>query len=293
MGSTASVIAEIVEEVKQRLPDVSAPPALEDPESARFRLFDSVTTFLKNAGQVQPIVLILDDLHWADKPSLMMLEFFAHELASSRILIIGTYRDMELNRRHPLSITLGDLTRERLFERILLRGLARPDVSRFIELAADVKPSDMLVETIHTQTEGNPLFVTEVIRLLVQSGELTQKNMQAGRRWSVQVPEGVREVIGRRLDQLSERTNEALAIASIIGRQFTLALLKRLIDDLSEERLLDLIDEALGARVIEEVPSEVDRYQFSHALFQETLLDEISLTRRVRMHARVAEAMSS
>ena len=148
-----------------------------------------------------------------------------------------------------------------------------------------------MVEAVHRQTEGNPLFVTEVVRLLVQEGELTQE--KAGQRdsWSVRIPEGVREVIGRRLDRLSERCNETLTIASVIGREFTLEHLGPLIEDLTEDRLLEVLEEALSARVIEELPRSVGRYQFTHALIQETLAGELSTTRKVRLHARIAEAL--
>ena len=122
MGAGAEDIAEIVSDVRERLPGLRTPLALE-PEQARFRLFDSITSFLKNAAQRRPLVLFLDDLHWADHPCLLLLEFVARELSGSRLLLIGTYRDMELSRRHPLSLTLGGLTRERLFHRVLLRGL--------------------------------------------------------------------------------------------------------------------------------------------------------------------------
>ncbi|MCH8223014.1 MAG: protein kinase [Chloroflexi bacterium] len=294
MGSTASVIAEIVADVKESLPDVQPPPTLDDPESARFRLFDSVATFLRNAGNVQPIVLVLDDLHWADGPSLKMLEFVARELASSRVMLVGTYRDMELNRRHPLSVTLGDLTREHLFERVLLRGLTREDVSRFIEIAAGVVPPRGLIDAVHTQTEGNPLFVTETVRLLIQQGEFTQEGVgRSDSSWNIRIPEGVREVIGRRLDRLSERCNEMLTIASVIGRQFTLDQLRTVVEDTTENQLLDVLDEALDARTIEELPDSVGEYQFTHALIQETLSDELSATRIVRLHARIATAMES
>ena len=129
---------------------------------------------------------------------------------------------MEVSRRHPLSQTLGELTRERLFQRVLLRGLSREDVGRFIEMAAGITPSPGLVEAVHRQTEGNPLFVTEVVRLLVQEGGLAASLSagagRAGQRdfWSVRISEGVREVIGRRLDRLSERCNQTLTIASVI-----------------------------------------------------------------------------
>jgi len=121
MGSAASVIAEVVSDVKEKLPDLPEPAPIDDPESARFRLFDSIATFLKQTASITPLVLMLEDLHWSDKPSLMLLEFVARELSNAKIMIVGNYRDMELNRRHPLSVTLGDLSRERLFERVVLR----------------------------------------------------------------------------------------------------------------------------------------------------------------------------
>jgi predicted ATPase len=290
MGAGAADIAEIVSDVKERLPGLKPAPQLE-PEQARFRLFDSITTFLKTASQRQPLVLVLDDLHWADQPSSMLLQFVARELGGARLLIIGTYRDMELSRQHPLTETLGELTRERLFQRVLLRGLTQEDVGRFIELAAGVTPPSALVTSVYTQTEGNPLFVTEVVRLLVQEGELSTDNVRETDSWTVRIPEGVREVIGRRLNRLSQRCNETLTAASILGREFTLDQLKPLSEDTSDDRLFEVLEEALAARVIEELPQSVGRYQFTHALIQETLAEELSLTRRVRLHARIAQAL--
>jgi predicted ATPase len=290
MGAGAADIAGIVSDVSEKLADLAAPPELE-PEQARFRLFDSITAFLKTASQRQPLVLVIDDLHWADHPSLLLLEFVARELAGSRLMVIGTYRDMELSRRHPLSLTLGELSRDRLFQRVLLRGLSQEDVGRFIELVSGFVPPQGLVEAVHRQTEGNPLFVTEVVRLLVQEGELTPERASQQDSWSVRIPEGVREVIGRRLDRLSERCNETLTIASVIGREFTLSHVLPLTDDMTEDRLLEVLEEALSARVIEEMPNSVGRYQFTHALIQETLSGELSTTRKVRLHARIAETL--
>ncbi|MEE8158073.1 MAG: protein kinase, partial [Dehalococcoidia bacterium] len=289
MGAGAADIAEIVSDVRERLPGLQPPPALE-PEQARFRLFDSIATFLKRAGGRQPLVVMLEDLHWADKPSLLLLEFVARELAGARLLVIGTYRDVELNRQHHLSETLGELTRERLFQRVLLRGLSQQDVERFIEVTTGIAPPQGLVEAVHRQTEGNPLFVTEIVRLLVQEGELSQETGERDT-WTVRIPEGVREVIGRRLNRLSQRCNETLTIASVVGREFELRQLTPLVEDISEDRLLEVLEEALAARVIEELPQTVGRYQFTHALIQETLTEELTLTRRVRLHARVAETL--
>ena len=286
---------------------------MDSPEAARFRLFDSITTFLKAAGRKRPVVLVLDDLHWADTPSLMLLQFVTRELTGARLLVVGTYRDVELSRQHPLAETLAELTRERPFQRILLRGLSQEDVGRFIEITSGIMPPGGLVSAVHTQTEGNPLFVTEVVRLLVQEGTFSARpeavEGRAGQResWSVRIPEGVREVIGRRLNRLSQRCNETLTIASIIGREFELRQLSGLVDDpstssepalsspkghaMSVDRLLDVLEEALSARAIEELPATVGRYQFTHALIQETLVEELSLTRRVRLHARIAETL--
>ena len=291
MSSVASIIAEIVEDVKERIPDIKPPRKLDDPESARFRLFDAVSSFLKTASRSQPLVVVLDDLHWSDGPSLKLLEFVSHELEGGRLLILGAYRDVEIGRKHPLQQTLAELTREQLFERVLLRGLQKEDVERFIELAAGVKPPDGLVDAVYTHTEGNPLFVTEVVRLLVQEGELEEEKLKKRIRWTVRIPEGVREVIGRRLDRLSERCNEILAVAAVLGREFTLRQLNALIEDITEDRLIEVLDEALMARVAEELPDAIGHYQFTHALTQETLLEELTVTRRVRLHAKIAKAL--
>ncbi|MCH8816638.1 MAG: protein kinase [Chloroflexi bacterium] len=291
MGSSASIVAEIVTDLKERLPDLQPPPQLDDPDSTRFRLFDGIASFLKTAGQTRPLVIVLDDLHWADQPSLTFLEFMARELGQSRVLLLCTYRDMELNRRHPLSVTLGDLARERLYERVLLRGLSEHDVARFIEIAAGFSAPAELSATVHRHTEGNPLFVTEVVRELVQSGELAENRASGESTWSVRIPEGVREVIGRRLDRLSDRANEILITAAVIGRDFHLDAVKELAEDTSEGQLLDVLDEALDAKIIEELTDAVDHYQFTHALMQETLTGELSITRRVRLHARIAETL--
>ncbi len=132
MGVGAADIAEMVPELRDKLPDLKPPPALE-PEAARFRLFDSIATFLKDASQKQPIILVLDDLHWADRSSLLLLEFVAHEIADSRLLLIGTYRDMEITRRHPLSQSLGTLIREQVFRSVELRGLNQQEVGQLAE----------------------------------------------------------------------------------------------------------------------------------------------------------------
>jgi DNA-binding SARP family transcriptional activator len=290
LGPGAAEIADLVPDVRQRLPDVGVSAALADPQQARFRLFDSIASFLKNAARSRPLVLVLDDLNWADEGSLLLLEFVARELVDAHMLVIGTYRDIELSRSHPLSKTLGELARERLFERVLLRGLSHEDVERFVEATWAFTPDQALVRALHTQTEGNPFFVGEVVRLLTAEGTLTPEALGTSERWSARIPDGVREAIGRRLERLSEPCNETLTVASAIGREFARDQLARLIDDPSEDRLLEVLEEALAAHVIEELTG-AGRYQFTHALIQGTLADELSLTRRARLHARIAEAL--
>ncbi|HEX2259185.1 MAG TPA: protein kinase, partial [Actinomycetota bacterium] len=204
MGSGAQHIAQIVSEVKQVLPGVEM-PSIGDPESARFQLFDSISTFLRNAARSRPLVVFLDDLHWADKPSLLLLEFLSRQLLDTQIFVISTYRDVELGRQHPLALSLAAIIREPNTRRILLRGLSEKDVARYIKLTAGIEPAESLVEAIFTETEGNPFFMWETVRLLAAEGRLEAAPRQS---WSLTIPQGVKEVIGRRLDQLSEACNE-------------------------------------------------------------------------------------
>jgi predicted ATPase len=286
MGAAAAHVAEIVE-IRDKLPDLETPAAPE-PEAARFRLFDSIATFLKNASQSQPLMLVMDDLHWADRSSLRLLEFLTRELGASHLLVVGCYRDMELSRQHPLSETLAQISREPVFRRQVLRGLDQQDTVPFIEATAGVQLSEELAETIYSHTEGNPFFLTEVIRLLADRGELEQQDVSRLR--NIRIPEGIREAIGQRLNRLSEQCNQALVTALIIGREFDFKLLVRLNEEGNEDGVLEALEEALAARVIEEVSETSGGYRFAHALIQETLLQELSATRRARLHARVAEA---
>jgi tetratricopeptide (TPR) repeat protein len=286
LGQGAPDIAQLVSEIRERLPDIPTPPPME-PEQARFRLFDSITTFVGNASRHQPLLLVLDDLHWADKPSLLLLEFLARELGSARVLLVGTYRDVEVGRQHPLAQTLAELSRSRLSRRILVRGLPAEDVARFITLTAGTEPPPELVAAVHQETEGNPFFVTEVVRLLVAEGRLERP--PSGRTWSVSIPESVREVVGRRLSRLSDECNQVLAVGSVIGREFRLATLERITGRPTDD-LLELLEEAVQARVIHEQDA-VGQYRFSHALVQETLYAELSTARRVRLHGQVGNAI--
>jgi DNA-binding NarL/FixJ family response regulator len=303
MGPGAADIAQVVPEVRQALPDLPVPPPLA-PEQARFRLFDSVAQFVKNATAEQPLVIALDDLHWADKPSLLLLQFLSRELAGTRLLLLGAYRDVEPDRQHPLADTLAALRRERLHERIPLRGLTPEDVAALVRDAAGTELDDAgsrLAAALHAETEGNPFFVQEVLRHLEESGRVVVRDG----RWvhvpadigALELPDGVREVIGRRLSRLSEPCNRALGVAAVIGREFDLTTLAQAgrgspaaLPEGPEE-LLEVLSEAEAARLIDEAPRAPGRYRFAHALIRETLYEELSTARRVRLHRRVGEAL--
>jgi len=309
MGRGAAAVAEIVPDVHERLPGLRLLPRLEEPDQARFRLFDAITSFLLNASHRRPVVLILDNLHWADRPSLLLLEFVAREIAVGRLLVVGTYRDVELSRQHHLFHTLGELTREPLFRRLLLGGLSREDIDRFMALATGIAPPQALLEAVYRQTEGNPLFMTEVVRLLEQEGILTQEGISKFSVLSgatrgpvpqgavpdvrVRVPDGIREVIGRRLNRLSEPCNQTLTIAAVMGREFRLEELACLIDDLPQADVLALLEEAEQERLIEGLPRALGHYQFSHALIRETLYDELTTARQMRLHVHIARALEA
>ena len=288
LGSRAADIAQIVPELAERLGDIGEPKAIDsDSEQARFRLFDSVATFLGGASRSRPLVLVLDDLHWADEPSLLLLRFVARRLAGTGLLVIGTYRDVELGRHHPLAETLADLAGVDATRRIALRGLDSAAIASYIELTAGVdRPPADLAAAIHDQTAGNPFFIGEVVRLMAAEGRLGEDQ---GRR-EVAIPQGVREVVGRRLDKLSADANEVLLMAAVCGRKFRVDVLERITSRRRDE-IVAALGEAVDARLVAESSAEPGLYVFAHALVQETLHAEIPASRCASIHAEIADAL--
>ena len=267
----------------QVFPGLPELPVLHDAAAAQFRLFEAYTQFVARAAGT-PLLVILDDLHWADKPSLLLLAHLAQELADMRVLVVGTYRDTDLSRTHPLSEALATLNREPGFLRLALRGLTREETAAYIRTAANVEPVPIVLDRIVEETEGNPFFLSEVVNLLTQEGTLTHTSLS-----DIAIPDGVREALGRRLDRISPEANETLQVAAVVGRDFAYDTLN-LLGDRADDELLAQIEEALDARVIEEL-DRPGRYRFTHALMQETLLSELSTTRRVRLHGQVGDAL--
>ena len=282
LGAGAAEVAQLIPEVAEKL-DVE-PAKGSDSEEARFRLFDSVTTLMLGAARDRPIVLVLDDLHWADEPSLLLLRFAARELASSGLLILGTYRDVELGRHHPLARMLGEISGIEGSRRIPLKGLSVGAVERYLEMTAGAPATVGLAEAVQERTDGNPFFVGEVVRLLASEGKLTSGGSAA----ELQIPQGVREVIGRRLDRLSDETNATLRVAAVIGRDFDEELVWR-VADMQPEQLMTAATEAIAERLVTDLSD--GHYSFAHALVRDTLYEELSPPKRSALHERTGVAI--
>jgi predicted ATPase len=284
LGAGAVEVARIVPELRELFPGLPAPePGA--PAAARLRLFDATASFLRNASAERPLILVFDDLHLADEASLLLLRSVAKALEDSRILIVGTSRDLDPG-RDPLGRTLADLGRERVSSRIQLTGLGEPEVGRLAELTVMVKPSRQLVAGLHAETGGNPLFVSEAVRLLAAEARL-----DPGAPARIPIPESVRETIGRRLRGLSGECRRVLSLASVFGREFGLVALERVAYYTAIDKLLGVLDEAITAGVVEELPGSVGRLRFGHALMRDALYEEIPAAHRARLHRRVGEVL--
>ncbi len=294
LSGGAPEVATLVSELRERFSDLPASPELEG-DAERMRLFEGVTTFVRNASADRPVVLLLDDLHWADKPTLLMLQYLARNLRRQRVLLVGTYRDVELDRTHPLADVVASLRHEHLYERVLLRGLGPLEVKALIDAVDELDIPLAFAETIHQETEGNPFFVSEILRHLGETGVISKVDgTWVGNPETIaeNLPEGVREVIGRRLSRLSEGCNGMLTVGSAMPGGFSLGVVSSVLD-VDEDRALDLLDEALSAQILRERREASGIYEFGHALIRQTLYAELSTPRRVRLHRQIGSALES
>ncbi len=287
LGPGARDIAQMLPELRDRLSDLPAPVDTEA-ESARFQLFDSTATFLRNAAIASPLLIVLDDLHAADTPSILLLRFVASQMADMRVLLVGTYRDVELTPDHPLTAALADVAREPITRTLALAGLPVDAVDAFIRSSADVAPHDHLVTAVWRETNGNPLFVGEAVRLLSAEGRLN--DLADLPSLTLVVPAGVRAVIARRVGNLSKDCGDMLGLAAVLGPEFSLEVLRRT-GDFEADRAIDLVDEAVQAGLLHSVAGARGRYRFSHDLVRETLSGELAPGRRARLHRRIAEVL--
>jgi eukaryotic-like serine/threonine-protein kinase len=283
LGAGAPDLAQLLPELRELLPGLPEPPSI-DSEGARFRLFDAVASFLRTAAETQPLLVFLDDLHAADEPSLLLLQFVARELPSSCVLVVAAYRDVDPSLADPLAVALIELAREPVTRSLALGGLAEGDVARFIEETTERAPTAPLVEAVFGESEGNPLFVGEIVRLLEAEGRLNEPGLE------LTIPRSVKDVIGRRLRRLSDACNRVLVLASVLGREFDLDALAR-VSGLDHESLLELLDEALSERVVSDVPGASARKRFAHVLVRDTLYDGLKPPLRSQLHHQVVEAL--
>jgi predicted ATPase/class 3 adenylate cyclase len=295
LGRHANELVRLRPELSEVLPDLP-PPLQSDPETERYRLFEAVTEWLTAASRDAPVLFVLDDLQWATKPTLLLLRHVMRGTDPMPVCFVGTYRDTDIRRGDPLADLLVDLWRLPGVERVLLGGLDRQAVGAFLaqmaghDLGGD---ADALADAMWEETEGNPFFVSEVVRNLYESGNLQQR----GGRWTVTtpleelgIPEGVRAVVGRRLSRLSSVANGVLACAAVAGLSFDPRVVQTA-SGVSEDAVVSALEEAVATRLVVELP--VEGYRFSHALVRATLYDELSAARRGVLHRKVAEALEA
>jgi class 3 adenylate cyclase len=287
-------LARLLPDLGGRFGEVTLPPSI-DAESDRARLFGAIDALLAQLAARRPLLVVLDDLHWADQPTLALLRWLLRSERDGPVMFLGTYRDTDVDRRHPFGSLLADVRRDARVSRVALGGLDQRGLAAMLADRAGHDAPDAFVRVVYDETEGNPFFIEEVLAHLVETGAIVQRDGE----WTsdlaadaLGLPEGVRDVVGRRLSLLSEQANELLTVAAIAGREFDLATLLGA-GAFARDDAIDAIDAALGRGLLTEVTGSVGRYAFSHALVRQTLVDEVRGPRKARLHWRIGEALAA
>jgi hypothetical protein len=299
LGDDAPEVTRLMPELRRMFPDI--PPPIELPaEQQRWYFFNAYRAFVERACRLAPIVAVLEDLHWADEPTLQLLLHVAQTTSSMPLLVIGTYRDVELDVTRPFAKVLETLLRQRLATRMALRRLPASGVDALLEAMSGRPAPPSFAHVVFRETEGNPFFVEEVFQHLAEEGRLFTSD--GGWRTdlhvdTLNVPEGVRLVVGRRLERLSETARRILTTGAVLGRTFSLALLEQLesgAGGAGPDAVFDAVEEAERAHLVTPHTSGRDaQYMFGHELIRQTLADALSMPRRQRLHARIALAMET
>jgi len=284
LESSAADLSRVVPELRERFPDLTTHGHLE-PTAERYRLFDAGHHLLRAITRARPAFLVIDDLHAADRDSLQMLKFVAHQLSGTRLLIVGTYRDRELMGDHPFSAVLADLLREPNVSQIPVGSLCESDVREFITRVTGRAADRELAGEVFRRTDGNAFFVTEVVRMLIAEG--VDAGAYGGSTMR-RVPPGAREVLRRRLGVLSVAARDVLSVGALLGREFRVGLLERM-TQIARRELLRLLDEAITAGMLLQTVESPRAFRIAHALLRDTLYEELGEPRRAELHQRAAE----
>ncbi len=293
LGNDAAEIARLLPQLRRLFPDIPPPMQL-PPEQSRRVLFSAVTEVIARLARSRPLLFLLDDLHWADDGTLLLLNHLAQLVPNVPVLVVGTYRDFELDTAGQFIKTFDELIRSHLLERLTLGGLSRSAVADMLRALSGQAVPDSVAELFYSDTEGNPFFVEELFRHLVEQSKLFESNgafradLKPG---DIDVPASLRLLIGRRLARLAENTVKTLGIAAVIGRSFTFDLFAAS-TKVDADSLLDCVEEAERAGLISSTVQYPEaRFRFSHELTRQAVMSRLSVPRRQRFHLDVADAM--
>lgn len=292
LGEDAAEIARLAPELARRIP-IDGDSAPLPPEQERYRLLEAVRRWLRRMAGRRPTFLLIEDLHWAEPASCVLLRHLAATLAAAPIFILGTCREEDIEASSSLTAALAEFGRVQVYRRARLAGLDVPAIRELLATMGRDESPQGLAEALFQETAGNPFFIAELVNHLHMEGKLLDRDgrWRAGvspEEWDV--PESVRAVTQRRLSGLREETCKVLAVASVAGRDFTYDLLEALAE-VPADTLVDSLDEAIRMGMIEEREGAVASFRFSHQLTQQTLYNNLSGIRRGRLHLRVSEAL--
>ena len=290
LGDAAPQIAKLAPEIETRLGPFPAHAELA-PNEERLLFFDAVAEVFSNLARKGGLLFYADDLHWADRGTLWLLGHLLRQMREERVLIVGCYRETELDRAHPLARALLDWNRERLVTRITVRRFELSETNAQLSALLGEEVSGEFGEAVHRETEGNPFFVEEVLKALIEQGSVRRESG----RWKrcdmgeLVIPQSVKEAIGNRLDRVSDKSNEILRVAAVLGKTFSFEELQAAAENASEDALLDALDESANAQLI--TATSNDSFTFTHDKIREVLYEELNPIRRRRLHRHAAEGL--